>query len=54
MRKTLAGLVMAGFLTLNVTASAENISYQNAYQIAHDAYIYAYPIVLGGNRFFEW
>src|SRR4051812_41881343 len=44
-RTTPALIALAFVLTLGHPASAQSISEQQAYEIARDAYIYAYPIV---------
>src|SRR5262245_36316593 len=44
-RSASASIAIAFSLTTNLSASAQNVSSQEAYEIARDAYIYAYPIV---------
>jgi len=44
-RSALASLALAFVLTTD-PASAQNISDQEAFEIAKDAYVYAYPLVL--------
>src|SRR5215475_3243340 len=37
---------IAAFALFSASASAQNISEQTAYEIAKDAYVYSYPLVL--------
>ena len=45
-RPAIASLALAFTLMLNSPASAQGVSDQEAYEIAKDAYVYAYPLVL--------
>lgn len=45
-RRALASISLALTLTLSPPASAQSLSDQEAYEIAKDAYVYAYPLVL--------
>jgi hypothetical protein len=38
--------VLAAFALICTSASAQNVSKQEAYEIAKDAYVYAYPLML--------
>lgn len=45
-RSTITSFALVLSLALNMPASAQNASDQEAYDIAKDAYVYAYPLVL--------